>query len=101
MNISKSDLKSRIRIEPWSEIRGQLNNEKMLNLTYQADFLKVAAAISDNDGEVLRYYMNKGALRRPGQSQIEKWDLLPKKNFQLIIVEGYILFQELIEKRKY
>lgn len=98
---TQDEIKARIRIEPWSEIRSQLKNEKLFNLNYQANFLQVALALAEDDEQTLRHYLTNGALRRPPQAQVDKWDKTPDKSFQLVIVEGYILFQEIVGKKKY
>lgn len=96
---TKNDIREQIRRAPWSELKIRLGNGSLFNIPYQVDFVQVGLAVANDDEATLRHYMNLNALKPPTEAQISKWELLPDKSFQYLIIEGHVLIQEVIEKK--
>src|SRR5690606_9344104 len=98
MNELKKELQDSLEEAQWEWLKPHLEKGTLLNIAFNMDLVEVSYRIAKDDVEYIKKLMNGNFLRRPTLAQIEKWDKLPAKKFRFIIVQPYVLIQEILEK---
>lgn len=99
MSDLKKELQDSLDEAPWEWLKPHLDRGTLLNVGFNMDLVDVAFRIAKDDVDYIRKLMNGNFLRRPTPVQIEKWDKTPEKKFRFIIVQPYVLIQEILEKQ--
>ena len=59
------------------------------------DLIQVAQSIAEDNTAQVASWLKSGELQRPTQEQVEDWDKTPARIFKSIVVQPYVLIQEI------
>lgn len=95
----KKELRESIDNAKWEWLKPHLQRGTLLLIAFNLDLAEVAYRISQDDTDYIRKLMNGNFLKRPSEEQIHKWDQTPEREFRFIIVQPYVLMQEIMTKQ--
>lgn len=95
----RKTLKESIDNAQWEWLKPHLQRGTLLLIAFNLDLAEVAYRISQDDTEYIRKLMNGNFIKRPSDEHIEKWDKTPEREFRFIIVQPYVLMQEIMVKQ--
>ena len=79
----------------WSLIRVHLKRDAVIVVSNSLDLMTTAKAVAENDVATVQHWLEKQLLAKPTSAQQKEWDQRPSKRFLSIIVQPYVLIQEL------
>jgi hypothetical protein len=84
-----------IEMATWQELRPHLERDALIIVQSDLDLLTAAQAVAADDAGSVRLWLDQGALGKPSATQVEEWTAEPLRSFGFIIVQPYVLIQEM------
>jgi hypothetical protein len=92
----KTKLKNEIMTAPWVEIRPHwADRNSVIFVEAELDLVDVGQSIVTDNASQVETWLASHQISRPNESQIEAWDSSPEKSFRFLIVQPYVLIQDL------
>lgn len=95
MSTETPDLESSLGPAEWSILKPHAARGAVFWVSPHLDLLTVARAVADDDTARVSSWLKSAELARPTESQLESWDSTPSRTFKSIVVQPYVLMQEL------
>ena len=95
----KKTLQESIDMAQWEWLKPHLQRGTLFIIAQNLELAEVAFRIAQDDTDYILKVMNDNSLKRPSEEQIEKWDKTPLAQFNFVIVQPYVLMQEIVEKQ--
>ncbi len=80
----------------WKEMRIHLRRDAIILVAAELDLVEVALAVAEDDKSQVETWIGQEQLGKPNAEQLESWEKQLNKPFRLLIVQPYILAQEVI-----
>ncbi len=80
----------------WKEMRIHLKRDAIILVAAELDLVEVALAVAEDDKSQVETWIGQEQLGKPNAEQLESWEKQLNKPFRLLIVQPYILAQEVI-----
>lgn len=78
----------------WKDLRIHLQRDAIIIVEPGLDLLEVAVAVAEDNKLKVAAWIAGGELQKPTDEQLECWETLLDKPFQVLIVQPFILIQD-------
>jgi hypothetical protein len=95
----KEELAKTLDSAEWAWLKPHLERDALILVSSSLDLLQIAVEVAENQRVKIQDYLNAGSLSKPTSVQIESWNQISDKKFQVIIVRPFVLIQEALGLR--
>ena len=81
----------------WSLLRPHMERGALILVSPKMSIVNVAVAVAEDDAEKVGKWIESGKLSKPDQEQLDKWNAAPKTLLNMLIVQPYVLAQEVVD----
>ena len=81
----------------WRELRIHMQRDAIIIVSTELDLVAVGVAVADDDKAQVETWVASGQLSKPIEKQLESWEQEPAKRFQMLIVQPFILVQDICD----
>ena len=78
----------------WRELKIHLQRDAIITVAEKLDIIAVSVAIAEDDGGKVEGWITAEQLGKPTEEQLKNWEQNQDKKFRMLIVQPYILIQE-------
>ncbi|MDA3903658.1 MAG: DUF2288 domain-containing protein [Desulfuromusa sp.] len=78
----------------WRELKIHLQRDALIIVAAELDLIEVGVAVADDDKALVEAWIAAGQLGKPTDKQLERWEQEPDNRFQMLIVQPFILIQD-------
>jgi hypothetical protein len=89
------ELKSQIETAKWEWLKPHMERDAIIVVSGDLVLVDVAFKVVQNDTQVIEAWIAEGLIAKPDLARLQTWDAEPDKSFQMLIVQPYVLIQEL------
>jgi len=84
-------------LEPanWESLQPHAKRDALIIVSPSLDIVDVGSAIAHDETETVQQWIQKELLKKPSANQLSLWNAQPNKAFNTLIVQPYVLVQEL------
>jgi len=79
----------------WAWLKPHLQRDALIWVGDSLELLQVAREVASNETQKIQTHVTAGQVSKPSAEQIEAWDLEPSKKFNVVIVQPFVLIQEI------
>lgn len=79
----------------WDWLTPHVEREVVIIVESQLDLLTVGEAIALDQATSVQHWISEQLIHKPSPEQVYEWNDQPKKRFQALIVQPFVLVQEL------
>jgi len=80
----------------WRELKIHLQRDAIIIISAEIDLIEAAIAVAKDDKIQVEVWIDAGHLGKPTEKQLEIWEQEDDKPFQMLIVQPFILIQEIV-----
>lgn len=80
----------------WRELKIHLQRDAIITISTEIDLIEAAVAVAEDDKNQVEAWVDAGQLAKPTEKQLEIWEQEEDKSFQMLIVQPFILIQEIV-----
>ena len=80
----------------WRELKIHLQRDAIISISAEIDLIEAAVAVAEDDKDQVEVWIDAGQLAKPTEKQLESWEQEEDKPFQMLIVQPFILIQEIV-----
>lgn len=95
MTSSPNEFASQIEEVEWHWLRLHLERGAVIIVAPALDLAEVATRVASDDSSAVGAWVSSGQLTKPTLEQIGAWNADPMRRFRMLIVQPYVLVQEL------
>jgi hypothetical protein len=88
-------LKAELMDGTWEDLKEHASRGAVFLVSQDLDLLHVAEKVATDDVSSVSGWLQAGSLIRPSSEQVKSWESAPSKSFKFIILQPYVLIQEL------
>lgn len=92
----KPDLKKTLDEAEWTWLKSHAQRDGLIVIAPDLDILDAGYSISEDDKARVQAWIQSGKISKPTAQQIALWDKTPTKRFMSLVVQPYVLIQELL-----
>ena len=81
----------------WRELKIHLQRDAIITVSTALDIITVAAAVANDDKAAVEGWIHNNQLGKPTEEQLKSWEEHQDKSFKMLIVQPFILVQELLD----
>ncbi len=81
----------------WRELKIHLQRDAIITVAQALDIIDVAVAVADDDKEIVEGWIGSEQLGKPTEEQLKTWEKTQEKPFRMLIVQPFILIQEVVD----
>ncbi len=78
----------------WRELKIHLQRDAIITVARDLDMIGVAVAVADDNKDAVEEWIEKEQLGKPSEEQLKSWEKNQEKSFRMLIVQPFILIQE-------
>jgi hypothetical protein len=78
----------------WRELQIHLRRDAIIVVSSTLDLVETAVAVAADDKILIESWIASGQLVKPTENQLESWEAEQDKLFKMLIVQPFILIQE-------
>lgn len=84
-------------LEPanWEFLKPHAQRDALILVSPSLDLVEVGSAIAQDETESVQQWIQQEQLQKPSADQLSLWNVQPNKTFNALIVQPYVLVQEL------
>lgn len=94
-NSTRDTLKEALDVAEWSWLTPHLERESLVIVSQDLDILDVGVKIVEDDVKQVQQWITTEEISKPTPAQCKAWEANPTKKFTTLIVQPYVLAQEL------
>lgn len=79
----------------WNWLMPHAQRDSLILINPELDILDVAMAIANDDTAKVQRWISESLITKPSQVQISNWNQEQSKRFNALIIQPYVLVQEL------
>jgi hypothetical protein len=80
----------------WSWLKSHLERGAIFVVSPKLKLLEAGRAVSTDSAPQVQAWIKEGLITRPTPEQLQKWDSAPHTVFSFMIVQPYVLIQEIV-----
>ncbi|MEO7165046.1 MAG: DUF2288 family protein [Bdellovibrionia bacterium] len=92
----KEELTKTIDQAEWAWLKSHLERDALILVRAPLELSQVGVEIAENQVSKIQTYLREGNLSKPTALQVESWNQMPDKKFQVVIVRPFVLIQEIV-----
>ena len=81
----------------WRELKIHLQRDAIITVSPVLDIIDVAVAIADDDKGAVEGWIANNQLGKPTGDQLKNWEEHQDKSFKMLIVQPFILIQDVAD----
>ncbi len=81
----------------WRELKIHLQRDAIITVSAAIDLIEAAVAVAEDNKEQVETWIDTGCLGKPTEQQLASWEQEEEKPFQMLIVQPFILIQEIVD----
>ncbi len=81
----------------WKLLMPHLNRDALVVVAPGLDLLEAGLAVAQDEVQTIQGWLSQNRLAKPSAAQIETWNESPDRKFRILIVQPYVLIQEIIQ----
>jgi hypothetical protein len=94
------DLHDQIKLEIftglWQDLKiHSVERDAVILVAQDLDLVIAAEKVAKDEVKSVQGWIQSGRFARPSVTQLESWEAMPQKSFRFVIVQPYVLIQEL------
>jgi hypothetical protein len=93
--VDRDTLRAQVMAAPWVDLRDHHARGALLLLASEEDLIDVGLAIARDDRATVSALLARGALRKTSESEAKAFAERTSTRFQLLIVQPFVLAQQL------
>lgn len=97
MSDLRAELQKSLDEAEWSWLAPHAKRDSVIVVGPDLDLLDVGEAIAKDDVPHVRRWIEEALIQKPSMDQLSSWNAEQDKRFQALIVQPYVLVQELSE----
>lgn len=94
--MTQSNLKEDLDEAEWSWLKPHVTRDAVVIVQRPLDLVQVGEVMAQNQVNQIQAWLTQGLLAKPTAEQIQQWDQAPTKRFNSLIVQPFVLIQELL-----
>lgn len=79
----------------WRELKIHLQRDAIIIVSSELDLVEVGVSVADDDKASVEAWIAANLLGKPTEVQLKKWEQETDRLFQMLIVQPYILVQDI------
>jgi hypothetical protein len=79
----------------WGWLIPHLEREIVIIVEQQLDLLEVGEALAEDNAVSVQHWISEQLIHKPSPEEISQWNDQPEKRFKALIVQPFVLIQEL------
>ncbi len=95
--MNMEDLKKTLDEAEWSWIKPHALRDGVIVVSSELNLLEVGKEVAQNNATRINEWITQGLLSKPNSQQIQTWDENPNKRFLCLVVQPFVLVQELLQ----
>ena len=80
----------------WKELRVHLLRDALILVAAGLELIEAAVAVADDDKDRVADWIATGRIGKPTADQLKLWESEPEKLFRMLIVQPFILIQDVV-----
>jgi hypothetical protein len=92
----RKKLKADLDEAEWAWLKPHAQRDVLIVVAPGLDLVEVGVALAEDSSEQVGKWIRQGVLGKPTAEQVNQWDTLPTKRFNCLVVQPYVLMQELL-----
>ncbi len=80
----------------WGWLLPHAERSAVVMVTPGLDLLEVGLAIANDNVATVQHWISEQLIYKPSHEQVESWNQTPEQHFLALIVQPYVLVQELV-----
>lgn len=81
----------------WQDLRIHLQRDAIILVAADLDIIQVAVAVAEDDSRQVEAWITGGEIGKPSRRQLDDWEQDLEKRFRMLIVQPFILVQEIAD----
>ncbi|WP_036479208.1 DUF2288 domain-containing protein [Myxosarcina sp. GI1] len=81
----------------WKDLIPHAKRDAVIVVTKTLNLVDVGAAIAKDNSCLVKNWIDRQKIGKPSSQQLADWNLAPQKQFATLIVQPFVLVQELAE----
>ena len=81
----------------WRELKIHLQRDAIIIVAAELDLIEVGVAVADDDKVLVETWVTASQLVKPSEKQLKSWEQEPDQRFQMLIVQPFILIQDICD----
>ncbi|NJP08231.1 MAG: DUF2288 family protein [Leptolyngbyaceae cyanobacterium RU_5_1] len=78
----------------WNWLSPHARRNSLIVVAAELDLLDVGVAIASDDISHIKHWIDEALIQKPSQTQLSAWNQTQTKRFKTLIVQPYVLVQE-------
>jgi hypothetical protein len=91
----RSELAESLDEAEWNWLKPHVQRDAVVVVDHALDLLDVGVAIAGDDVLSVQHWISEQLIRKPSPEQLSNWNGDQMRRFQALIVQPYVLVQEL------
>ena len=91
----RAELTENLGAAAWESLKPLLNYQSVVVVMNELDLLDVGEAIALDNTQLVSRWLNEKMIYKPIEEQLISWNETPEKQFNALIVQPFVLVQEL------
>jgi len=89
-----AELAGRMGEAEWDWLMPHADRDALVIVSPDLDLVDVGAAIANDDTEPVQSWIDQRLISKPTRQQIQSWSDNPQKRFKALILQPYVLIQD-------
>ncbi len=92
----RKQLEESVDLADWAMIFPHTQRDGVVVVATQLSLVEVGVKLAEDDAATLTQWLEKSWVGKPSAVQLESWKEDPQRKFKILIVQPYVLIQEII-----
>ena len=80
----------------WKELRVHLQRDALILVAADLELIEAAVAVADDDKDRVTEWIGASRIGKPTADQLRLWESEPEQSFRMLIVQPFILIQDIV-----
>ena len=91
----KAELAKDLDEAQWEWLIPHVKRDSVLIIAKELNLVDVGIAIASDNLQSVQHWISEQLIQKPSETQLSDWNSSPQKRFNTLIVQPYVLIQEL------
>ena len=91
----KAELAKDLDQAEWEWLIPHVKRDSVLIIAKELNLVDVGIAIASDNLQSVQHWISEQLIQKPSETQLSDWNSAPQKRFNTLIVQPYVLIQEL------
>ena len=79
----------------WTWLKPHADRDAVILISNELNLVEVGLCLAGDDAKTVQTWMEKGKILKPSPTDIQSWDAHPAKKFLILVIQPYVLAQEI------